>query len=156
MHKATSRWLAAAMAAMFFASAAGCGGMEEDEALTLEEEEVGSAEEALLKVPPPSCPSGFTKVTNSACDPGDTPCFRCCGWVPAGSFYIYKCYDSPTCAWCPWNMCGCWHSSLARSLSCYTTTELYGWTFIYVWKCAMSNGTTCTYNYYTRALLYCS
>jgi hypothetical protein len=130
--------------------ASGCGGMEE------EEEEMSSAEQALLKLPPSSsCPSGFTKVTNTACNPGSTPCYKCCGWVPSGPFYQYQCFYAPTCELCPWNMCGCYHPGYARAVSCYITTTYYAGSFIYVWRCAMSDGTTCTYNYFTGERLYC-
>jgi len=129
--------------------ASGCGGMEEEEGLS-------SAEQPLLKLPiSNACPLGFTKVTNSMCDPGDTPCYKCCGWVSAGSFKQYKCFLAPTCEICPWNMCGCFHPGFARAVSCYVTTTYYNGSFLYVWRCAMSDGTTCTYNYYTSERLYC-
>ena len=95
----------------------------------------------------PSCAAGYTKVVNSACNPGSTPCFKCC----SGKL----CYKSPTCSQdlCPWDQCGCYHPGYTRATSCYLTYQYrVGW----VWKCAMSDGSTCTYLYPSNTLLYCS
>ena len=99
----------------------------------------------------PSCPTGYTKQVRDCPSPGSTPCFKCCKYVGK----VKQCYKSPTCndAICPWTMCTCYHPGFTRATSCYLTYQYrVGW----VWKCAMSDGSTCTYLYPSNALVSCS